>query len=486
MMITDFHEHDRSEDYAAWDYAYNLLNSCEPNGIIFTNGDNDTFPLWYLQEVEKIRTDVRVVNLSLLNTNWYIEQLKNQAPKVPIPTPEKYIDKINPIDGTAYALNKWTSKWKELEKIYNNWAMENYNQKYEPRTFGIPEWEQFKAKIKINTFKNKDANGLTKYLSVSNNKMMDYNGQVVNIDDRTLSEQDSIVWDIKPTLYSQYLRVQDIMIFEIIAGSLLEDRPVYFAVTVAPQNRVGLDRYLEMQGMVYRVTTEAKDLIFSSPRIDYDMMYANIIETDDYSKIIKTSEDFLNLENTKAGKYRYTNLNNSKNYLNETVLRLIQNYRAGFLHLLENRLNSEGNNNEDIENLLTKMDTYFPPELLTNSDPMLEIQIAQMYYEINSKEKWLERLLKVYNRKSIDLSSKINIGEYIMDDEGSMSAAIAIFEDLYELFPEYKQITKNLIISYAKNNQIENAVQVIDDWMLMHTSDSEFVELKNFLLNEQN
>lgn len=78
MLFQNFDDHNRSGRYLTRDIAYNYLNTCEPNAILFTAGDNDTYPLWYLQEVEGVRTDVRVVNLMLLNADWYIEQLKHK------------------------------------------------------------------------------------------------------------------------------------------------------------------------------------------------------------------------------------------------------------------------------------------------------------------------------------------------------------------------------------------------------------------------
>jgi len=92
LMHNEWFTHDRSHNYIARDYAYDMLAPLKPHSFIFTNGDNDTFPLWYIQEVENFRKDVRIVNLSLLNTDWYIRQLRDEEPKVPMSLDDKTID----------------------------------------------------------------------------------------------------------------------------------------------------------------------------------------------------------------------------------------------------------------------------------------------------------------------------------------------------------------------------------------------------------
>lgn len=198
LITENWHERDRSGHFVAWDYGYNLLQSVEKDAILFTNGDNDTFPLWYLQDVEGVRTDVRVVNLSLLNTPWYIKQLKNQRPHgakpVPISLTDSQVERIVPMQ-------------------------------FEPREFELP--------------------------------VPDHVYDEFGIDDPEVREEGKIRWLMRNTREFNnvpVIRVQDFMVRDIVMTSGW-DRPVYFAVTI-PDNgsKVGLDEYLRLDGLVQRIT----------------------------------------------------------------------------------------------------------------------------------------------------------------------------------------------------------------------------------------
>ena len=443
MLATDFNEHDRTGNYVAWDYAYNMLNSCEPNGIIFTNGDNDTFPLWYIQEVEGVRKDVRVVNLSLLNTPWYIEQLKNQIPTIPINLKDENIEKLDPIFGTAYALNKWTNIWPELKNRYNEYTKSQYGINYSISNFGIlSNWGATPAIIE---------NGDNK-----------------------------IIWEISPKL-SNYLRVQDIMILQIIQDAI-ETRPIYFAVTVAPNNRMGMDDYLQMEGLVYKVTHEKSAESSSMPRLNYDRMLQNITETNDYDFIIDKPEKYLNQINNGNGIYRYKNLDNPNVYFNENIQRLIQNYRSGFLQLgLDDLYSSDENRNEKTVKLLTMMDEYFPTHVIPTTDPELDIQIGRIYKEAGKPEELKKRLANIQNRKDLSIESKIYVGQIYMNEFNDDEININYHLKLYHEYPFIPDILYTLVQSYTKAGKNKEAKDILKLWISSHPNDSQAMDWLSIL-----
>ena len=443
MMVKDYREHNRTGNYVAWDYAYNLLNSCGPNGILFTNGDNDTFPLWYLQEVENIRKDVRVVNLSLLNTPWYIDQLKNQEPKININLKDEYIEKLDPINGTAFALEQWTDVWDDLHKRLKNYFKEQLRENYSVSEHGIPvEWAPIDANL---TFYNQNIN-FTLNATISN-----------------------------------YLKVQDIMVMKIL-DDLEPDRPVYFAVTVAPSNRIGLEKYLQMEGLVYKVTNQETidwDNEYPSPRINFNKMEANVKETGDYNNIIKTAEDYIS--HNQNGIYRYMNLNNSDIYFNNNIVRLVQNYRSGFLQLSLDKLYSTNRDNAKVIELLNSMDTYFPPNVIPISDYQLDIQIGMIYSAAGDKESLKERLENIKNKKDIDLQTNFYIAQIYVNDLNDFETGIIIYNDMKKLYPSIPDVRYALIEAYAQLNKIQLAINEVDEWLLVNPNDTRALQMKEYL-----
>jgi len=211
MMVVNYDDHDRSGRYVAGDYAYNMLIGLEEDAIIFTNGDNDTFPLWYLQEVEGVRQDVRVTNLSLLNTPWYIKQLKNQASRdsepLPISLPEDVIDDLEII--------RWEPR--ELELPVNRQAL-----------FGGSEMAEF-----------------------------------IQDEDSSLIES-PMRWYLEGRPFSQDISLlygADQAALNILLTNAQQNwkRPIYFAVTVAPSGQLGLNEpseggsFFQLEGQAYRV-----------------------------------------------------------------------------------------------------------------------------------------------------------------------------------------------------------------------------------------
>jgi hypothetical protein len=255
MGSENWDDHDRSGRYLGRDVAFNYLESCAPGAILFTNGDNDTFPLWYAQEVEGKRTDVRVCNLMLLNTDWYIEQMKKkvyESDPLPVTLPiKKYYDGINnqvfidpnrkePVDiSTTIEWVKSDNRGTKAQVSANEWLDI------------IPS-----RKIRIPVDKKK----------------------VLASGTVSLEDSAKIVPYIDITLKGNSIMKSQLLVLDILAHNQWE-RPIYF-VTGYHSDALGLEEYFQLEGLAYRlvpVKSENKSwLDYGS--INTDMMYDNMMK----------------------------------------------------------------------------------------------------------------------------------------------------------------------------------------------------------------
>lgn len=284
MGLENFHDHDRSERYVAPDYAYNLLNSTAPNSILFTNGDNDTFPLWYLQEVEGIRTDVRIVCLSLLNTNWYIKQLRDQWSHESAPLP------ISLTDG-------------EIEQLTSGLSL------HEPDTLRIPVDKSMLKKAFSGMDNYKEAT------EVDPDKNLNFDLDKIGFQMPVDSLDNEVAWFYEGRSAGQdrqgnrryYTQVQDEVILDILRTNDWV-RPVYFANTVSNQSQMNLQNYFRFEGKAFRVVPQRR-------------------ESRGYGWIDPE------IHARRLQKFRFRKWNDPDVYLDENIRRMIGNYRFSITEL---------------------------------------------------------------------------------------------------------------------------------------------------------
>lgn len=256
MAADGWDDHDRSKRTLSRDVAIDYLQSCAPNAILFTNGDNDTFPLWYAQEVEGVRTDVRVVNLSLLQTDWYINQMRRAAyESAPVPftiAPEKYAGEKRTavyffVDPNVPPMNlKSAIDFVESDDINNK---REYGHStpldYLPtKSFYVPVDSMQVVKNKVIPAKD--------------------NGRIAK----------TISWNIN----RGYITKNDLMVLDLIAHNNWK-RPIYFAVTTGAEAYVGLENYFQLEGLTYKLVPvkQTETEAMQGGHVNTEVMYDNVM-----------------------------------------------------------------------------------------------------------------------------------------------------------------------------------------------------------------
>ena len=252
MVSQTWDDHDRSGRFAARDFAINYLESLEPNAIVFCNGDNDTFPLWYVQEVEGVRPDVRIINLSYLNSDWYANQMLRQAydsaPVKLTATPATYA--YGKADVTLLGQEKAPADLLSSLKIV-------YEQANTPNRYSYPTMPSAVVTIPIDKEAVVKA-GLVAPKDIS--KIVDK--IVINLANTTSYRQ------------KNYLSLGEILMLDIIATNAAEGwpRPIYWASTVGDDYHLGLSDYMMSTGMAQQILPTFQEGIPARTDRAYDVV----------------------------------------------------------------------------------------------------------------------------------------------------------------------------------------------------------------------
>jgi len=409
MAKEEWDDHDRSHRYTARDFAFDYLDSCAPNAILFTNGDNDTFPLWYAQEVEGYRTDVRIVNLSLANTDWYIDQLRRQA----------YNGKPAPLTLTADQVRQGTRDYLPVYPSPEIVDTSKYvNIKDLIRFVGS---EDPRAKLRSQGGAALAFLPTTRvFIPVDSAKVL-ANGTVQK-DAANQIVKGGINWDIR----KNYLMKNDLLIFDIIATNNWE-RPIYFAITVGDDSYMNLEDYFQLEGLAYRlVPIKTVNRDGQTGRMATDLVYENLMK-----------------------KFKWGGLDNTTFYMDENNLRMTMNLRNNFSRLAESLLD-RGEKQKAIE-VLDRCLKVLPKENVPYN--YFLIPVAEAYYRAEATEKANALVKEIANIYENDLGFYFSLkGELADNVDNEKQQAMSVMQRLVMITRMFKQdaLNKDLDARFKK------------------------------------
>ena len=358
-------DHDRSGRYIARDFAKNYLESCAPNAIIFTQGDNDTYPLWYAQEVENIRPDIRIVNLSLLGVDWYIDQLRykmNDGDPIKLSFRQDQVNasKRNIVQFTRNKNIDHTRSY-ELKDIMNFIASDDRKNK-------VSVGRSFENYLPTKNFKIT----VDKQRAIAQNIVSaDKYDQIVN----------AMQWSLKRN--KNNLLKNDLITLDIVASNIAE-RPIYFAVSVSPDAYLGLQKFFQLEGLAYRIVPVVNPTGQApSCPVRTDLMFDNMVNKFSFGGIEDLDRSI---------------------HIDENISRMSMNMRNNYIRLA-NALASEGKNQQAIE-ALDRCISALPKERIPYN--IYNAGIPEIYYKVGDKEKaraFIGELVEVANENYVYLSS---------------------------------------------------------------------------------